>query len=103
MAKARHQACRSADRSGRVTEASALKEGVLRCRTRLEKLTGGLPTSSLPRYEPYLNADRQSDSLMSLEIVPRKFQPHPGRRPQLQPQTPDGRPASTAVARETQD
>src|ERR1700694_2788212 len=80
MANARHQACRSADRSGRVTEASALKEGVLRCRTRLEKLTGGLPTSSLPRYEPYLNADRQSDSLMSLEIVPRKFQPHPGRR-----------------------
>src|ERR1700674_1831083 len=80
MANARHQACRSADRSGRVTEASALKEGVLRCRTRLEKLTAGLPTSSLPRYEPYLNADRQSDSLMSLEIVPRKFQPHPGRR-----------------------
>src|SRR6202048_1411844 len=80
MANARHQACRSADRSGRVREAAELKEGVHRCRPRHKKLTGGLPTSSLPRYEPYLNADRQSDSLMSLEIVPRKFQPHPGRR-----------------------
>jgi hypothetical protein len=50
---------------------AAPKQGVLRYRTALEKLTSGPPTGSLRQRKVHLNADRRSDSFTSLEIAPR--------------------------------
>ena len=55
-----------------------LKKGVLRYRTPLKKLTGGLPKGSPSRAERCLNANRQSDSFTSLEIAPRNSNHIPG-------------------------
>ena len=64
--------------------AAELKQGVLRQRPPHEKRTSGPPTRSHFSHGPCLNADRQSDTLPSLEIAPRKFQPHFGRhQPEL--------------------
>jgi hypothetical protein len=56
----------------------AIKKGVLRYRTPLEKLTSGLPKGSPSRPERCLNANRQSDSFTSLEIAPRNSNHIPG-------------------------
>jgi len=76
-----------------------IKKGVLRYRTPLEKLTSGFPKGSPSRPERCLNANRQSDSFMSLEIAPRnsnhipggtRFDPtrrRPGRNPASQQST----------------
>jgi len=55
-----------------------IKKGVLRYRTPLEKLTSGFPKGSPSRPERCLNANRQSDSFMSLEIAPRNSNHIPG-------------------------
>src|SRR6516165_10695419 len=71
LALACYQAHRSRDRSCRMIE--TIKKGVLRYRTPLEKLTSGFPKGSPSRPERCLNANRQSDSFMSLEIALRFF------------------------------
>ena len=55
-----------------------IKKGVLRYRTPLEKLTSGFPKGSPSRPERCLNANRQSDSFMSLEFAPRNSNHIPG-------------------------
>jgi ABC transporter substrate binding protein len=77
LAHARYQAHRSSDRSCRVIE--TLKKGYSDIAPLSKNSPAGFLKARPSRPERCLNANRQSDSFTSLEIAPRKFQPHSGR------------------------